>query len=157
MLVAVVPACGGGTAASSQSAGGREGCGGHPVTCEQAVERFLDEWLAQPLFAGLDDMAAQRDERLRNTARGLASSLRLAGTGSMEPLWTRLSSIRMPVLLVTGERDLKFTAIARQMVALMDPHAWNVSVAEAGHSVHLEQPELTADVVTSWLRSHALV
>jgi 2-succinyl-6-hydroxy-2,4-cyclohexadiene-1-carboxylate synthase len=121
-----------------------------------SIEAFLDEWLSQPLFAGLDEAAANRPERLRNSPQGLASSLRLTGTGAMDPLWSRLGTIRMPVLLVTGERDTKFTALAQQMVAMMDPHAWSVAVAGAGHSVHLEQPELTADVVTSWLRSRAL-
>lgn len=119
------------------------------------VAAFIDEWLAQPLFAGLDNQAAAREERLRNTASGLASSLRLAGTGAMEPLWSRLSSVRSPVLLVTGERDTKFTAIASKMVAEMEPYAWAVTVPDAGHSVHLELPGLTADVVTSWLRVHA--
>src|SRR5690606_23536537 len=50
------------------------------------VATFVDEWLAQPLFAGLSPTAAARDERLANTAEGLASSLRLAGTGTQEPL-----------------------------------------------------------------------
>jgi 2-succinyl-6-hydroxy-2,4-cyclohexadiene-1-carboxylate synthase len=120
------------------------------------VDAFLDEWLAQPLFAGLDDARAERSERRRNTAAGLSSSLRLAGTGAMEPLWSRLGEVRMPVLLVTGEHDEKFSDLAQRMVAAMDPRAWHIAVADAGHSVHLEQPELTADVVTSWLRSHAL-
>jgi 2-succinyl-6-hydroxy-2,4-cyclohexadiene-1-carboxylate synthase len=120
------------------------------------VDAFLDEWLAQPLFAGLDEARSHRTERLRNTAAGLATSLRLAGTGAMEPLWSRLGTIRTPVLLLTGDRDTKFTELALRMVALMDPHAWHAAIADGGHSVHLEQPELTADVVTSWLRSHAL-
>lgn len=117
------------------------------------VAAFLDEWLRQPLFATLPAEAAHRDERLRNTASGLASSLRLAGTGAMEPLWSRLATVRMPVLLVTGEHDAKFVSIAERMVHAMDPHAWSVVVSDAGHSVHLEQPDVTAEVVTSWLRT----
>ncbi|HEX7096941.1 MAG TPA: alpha/beta fold hydrolase [Acidimicrobiales bacterium] len=117
------------------------------------VEAFVDDWLRQPLFATLPPDAAHRDERLRNTAAGLASSLRLAGTGAMEPLWSRLATIRMPVLLVTGEHDTKFVDIARRMVEAMDPHAWSAVVSGAGHSVHLEQPGVTAELVTSWLRT----
>ena len=57
------------------------------------VERFVDGWLRGPLFARLSSTeAADRAERLRNSAAGLASSLRLCGTGTQEPLWDRLSS-----------------------------------------------------------------
>ena len=52
------------------------------------VDAFLARWVAQPLFAGLADPGL--DDRRRNTVAGLASSLRLAGTGTQEPLWDRL-------------------------------------------------------------------
>jgi 2-succinyl-6-hydroxy-2,4-cyclohexadiene-1-carboxylate synthase len=119
------------------------------------VEQFVDEWLTQPLFSSLPADQAHRDERIRNTVTGLASSLRLAGTGAMAPMWDQLDRITVPALLVTGERDEKFTAIARRMVPLMEPHAWAVEVPGAGHSVHLEQPAPTATFVTSWLRAVA--
>jgi 2-succinyl-6-hydroxy-2,4-cyclohexadiene-1-carboxylate synthase len=117
------------------------------------VEAFVDEWLRQPLFATLPADRSHRDERLRNTAAGLASSLRLAGTGAMEPMWSRLGEIRVPVLLITGSLDEKFTAIAQQMAPRLAPHGWAVEVPGAGHSVHLEQPGTAAEVVTTWLRA----
>ena len=48
------------------------------------------------------------ETRLTNTAAGLASSLRLAGTGTQAPLWARLGELTMPVLVVAGEHDAKF-------------------------------------------------
>jgi 2-succinyl-6-hydroxy-2,4-cyclohexadiene-1-carboxylate synthase len=51
------------------------------------VAAFVDEWLAQPIFAGLPVAAQFRDERRTNTAAGLAASLRLAGAGAQESLW----------------------------------------------------------------------
>ena len=53
------------------------------------LDRFLDEWLAQPLFAGLTLDDGARADRLTNTPEGLASSLRLAGTGAQGSLWPR--------------------------------------------------------------------
>jgi 2-succinyl-6-hydroxy-2,4-cyclohexadiene-1-carboxylate synthase len=117
------------------------------------VERFVDEWLQLPMFATLPADNAHRQERVRNTVAGLASSLRLAGTGAMEPLWDRLGTVSMPVALMTGDRDPKFTAIAERMLALMTPHAWGVVAHDAGHSVHLEQPVSAAQFVVSWLRA----
>ena len=43
------------------------------------VEQFLDEWLRQPLFAGLESDEASLADRRRNTVSGLAMSLRTAG------------------------------------------------------------------------------
>ncbi len=81
------------------------------------VDAFLDEWLALPLFAGLTVDDQQRADRLTNTADGLASSLRLAGTGAQDSLWPRLHEMNMPVLTIAGELDHKFAAIGRQVAA----------------------------------------
>ena len=58
------------------------------------VAAFLDGWLAGPLFASLPEAAAGREERLANTAEGLAYALRRLGTGAQEPLWDRLGGLR---------------------------------------------------------------
>jgi len=55
------------------------------------------------MFGDVPAEANGIDERKRNTAAGLASSLRLAGTGTQTPLWDRLGELRMPVLVVTGD------------------------------------------------------
>ncbi len=115
------------------------------------VEQFIDEWLANPLFAGLTAESALRQDRLSNTAEGLASSLRLAGTGTQDPLWDRLGEISCPVLLVVGANDVKFRAIADQMVDHL-PDA-SVSVIEgSGHSAHMERPVETVEAILGWLQ-----
>jgi 2-succinyl-6-hydroxy-2,4-cyclohexadiene-1-carboxylate synthase len=114
------------------------------------VEAFVDEWLQNPLFAGLTPDQAMRTDRLRNSAGGLASSLRLTGTGTQAPLWDRLSEISCPVLLLVGALDKKFSAIAERMATLL-PNAELRTIVDAGHSVHLEQPERTVDALVDWL------
>jgi 2-succinyl-6-hydroxy-2,4-cyclohexadiene-1-carboxylate synthase len=118
------------------------------------VEAFLDEWLAQPLFARLDDAAQGRAARLENTATGLASSLRLSGTGTQAPLWERLRTLAMPVLVVAGALDAKFVTLAERLATTI-PGADLAVVADAGHTVHLEQPERFLDVLRPWLDRHA--
>lgn len=117
------------------------------------VATFIDEWLANPLFAGLTAATAMRADRLRNTAAGLASNLRLAGTGMQEPLWDRLGEIECPVLLVVGADDAKFTTIAEQMATRL-PDASIAVIDGSGHSAHLERPTATADAIVDWLRHH---
>jgi 2-succinyl-6-hydroxy-2,4-cyclohexadiene-1-carboxylate synthase len=114
------------------------------------VEAFVDEWLAQPMFAGFVVTDTDRRHRYRNTAEGLAASLRLAGTGAQEPLWDSLGSIDVPVLVIAGERDTKFTEIGRRM-ARMILNATFVTIPNAGHAAHAEQPDVTATLITDWL------
>jgi len=121
----------------------------------QRIERdgvpgFVDWWLQNPLFAGLDEASAQRSDRCRNTVAGLASSLRSCGTGTQEPLWDRLGEVDVPTLIMVGEHDAKFRALGERLAASL-PAASMEIVADAGHSVHLEQPEATADAIVSWL------
>jgi 2-succinyl-6-hydroxy-2,4-cyclohexadiene-1-carboxylate synthase len=120
------------------------------------VERFIDEWLANPLFAGLTPDTAQRRDRCRNTAEGLASSLRLSGTGTQEPLWSRLSEIDVPALVLAGEHDHKFAELGRRLADGL-PQATFEVVADAGHSVHLEQPQATSRTIAGWLSDTGFV
>ncbi len=116
----------------------------------RSVPAFVDDWLANPLFTGLTDETSMREDRLRNSARGLASSLRLAGTGTQEPLWSRLGEISCPVLVIVGERDEKFRALGERLVASL-PDASLTVVADAGHAVHLERPGTTVDALVDFV------
>ena len=49
---------------------------------ELGVAAFLDEWVRQPLFDGLELGPDDHSARLTNTVEGLRSSLWLAGTGA---------------------------------------------------------------------------
>lgn len=120
------------------------------------VDAFLDRWLALPLFAGLDERTAFRAERATNTAAGLASSLRLAGTGAQEPLWDRLGEIEAPVLVVAGEEDEKFSALGRRLADGLGGSPTFTTIAGAGHSAHLEQPAAFLSALQPWLTQHGL-
>jgi 2-succinyl-6-hydroxy-2,4-cyclohexadiene-1-carboxylate synthase len=120
------------------------------------VAAFLDRWLAGPLFATLPAERAGRAERLANSATGLAAALRLLGTGAQEPLWARLPALAMPVLLLAGELDAKFAALAGRMAGAIGPHARVALVPGAGHAAHLERPEETGALVARFLaEAHA--
>lgn len=113
------------------------------------TQAFVAEWLAQPMFADLTDEQSAKVKRFENAPEGLAASLRNCGTGSQESLWDRLSTLRMPVLVIAGTKDEKFTALGQRMVATIGSNARFVGI-EGGHAVHLENPAVTAAVVASW-------
>ena len=118
---------------------------------EGGVDAFLDEWLAQPLFASLPPERAGLDARRENTAGGLAAALRLLGQGSMEPLWMRLLDLRMPVLVVAGERDEQYCLQAVHLGGWMGEVATLALVPGAGHACHLEQPEQFVALLLAFL------
>jgi 2-succinyl-6-hydroxy-2,4-cyclohexadiene-1-carboxylate synthase len=115
------------------------------------VPAFIDEWLRLPLFAGLLSDRNHRSARLANTAPGLASSLRRAGTGTQIPQWDRLGELEMPVLIVTGADDTTFTLLGERMAAGIGPNAELGVVRGAGHTVHLEQPDPFLRLLGDWL------
>lgn len=117
----------------------------------KGVERFVDGWLAQALFSRLSRSAAGVEERRRGTVDGLAAALRLLGAGAQEPVWARLGELTMPVLLIAGEHDTKFSAIGFRMAAEIGDNAGISFVPGAGHAAHLERPDSVAAIVSRFL------
>lgn len=116
------------------------------------TQAFVDEWLALPLFSGLDASTDHRQARYKNRAEGLAGSLRNCSTGRQAPLWDRLSSLAMPLLYVCGAQDTKFMQIGQDFTRCVGSNAQMANISDAGHSCHLEQPERTAAAVLDVLR-----
>ncbi|HVB91770.1 MAG TPA: alpha/beta fold hydrolase [Acidimicrobiales bacterium] len=113
------------------------------------VDSFIDGWLASPMFARLSD-AADSGERKRNSAAGLASSLRMAGLGAQEPLWNRLTTLSVPMLSLAGTDDTRFSAHALRLARLA-PHGVASLVPGGGHAVHLAQPDHVWRLIRHWL------
>jgi 2-succinyl-6-hydroxy-2,4-cyclohexadiene-1-carboxylate synthase len=119
------------------------------------IEAFVDEWLAQPLFAtqqrlGREFVAAQRRQRLGNDARSLAASLRGLGPGAQPPLFDDLPRLDVPVLLVAGALDRAFVAHATDLERRL-ADAEVREIADAGHAVHLEQPAVFVEAARDFL------
>jgi 2-succinyl-6-hydroxy-2,4-cyclohexadiene-1-carboxylate synthase len=106
------------------------------------VDAFITRWVSSPMFARLAG-AAQTEERLRNTAAGLTSSLRLAGAGTHLPLWDRLTDLRVPLLALAGSDDTNYASRALRLAALNRPDGAATLIPGGGHAAHLAQPEIT--------------
>jgi 2-succinyl-6-hydroxy-2,4-cyclohexadiene-1-carboxylate synthase len=121
----------------------------------QGLEAFVDRWESLPLFASqrrlpTDAQQRHRVQRLKNNPLGLANSLRGMGAGAMDPVWGHLGQLTMPAILIAGEFDAKYVDLASEMQQQM-PNARTMIVPDAGHTVHLEAPELFDRTVVSWL------
>ncbi len=110
----------------------------------QGLPAFFKYWYNQTFFASLMALPPERldpilSRRAENQPEALALSLENVGTGTLPSLWHRLKELRMPIDIVTGEHDVKFTRVAHEMGAHL-PKARLSVVEHAGHAVHLEQP-----------------
>jgi 2-succinyl-6-hydroxy-2,4-cyclohexadiene-1-carboxylate synthase len=115
-------------------------------TC--GIEAFVDAWGAQPLFAtqrSLPESLQRRRqrERLSHDPKGLARSLCVTGLAEMPNFRGRCCEIRLPVTLLAGELDTKFSALAEDLSTLF-PDARRSIVPRAGHDLLLERPDLIA-------------
>ena len=118
-------------------------------------EAFVDEWMADPLFAGQAALGeahlrAARAQRLASNPAGLARSLTAGGTGAMEPLHERLADCDTPTFLIAGANDAKFCVIAAQLAAGL-PRSAVARIDGAGHAAHLEQPDATAAAIADFI------
>jgi 2-succinyl-6-hydroxy-2,4-cyclohexadiene-1-carboxylate synthase len=109
---------------------------------EEWARRFESEewsslmraWNAQEVFGG---HAVERREEDFDRAE-LARQLRESSPAVLPP--PRLESIETPILWIAGQRDAKYTDVAKRAVARL-PHAELWICPNAGHRVPWEQPE----------------
>jgi 2-succinyl-6-hydroxy-2,4-cyclohexadiene-1-carboxylate synthase len=120
------------------------------------IPAFVDYWESIPLVHSQQQLTQEvrqrlRQQRLKNSATGLANSLRGMGTGAQPDLWPQLAELKLPVMLIAGNLDEKFLQINQRMAGQM-PQAQIQVIADAGHSTHLEAPERFQQAVLNFLQ-----
>ncbi len=81
-------------------------------------------------------------------------SLRRLGPAAQPPLFAELPRLAMPVLLLAGELDTRFVAIAQDLARRL-PRAEVAIIPDAGHAAHIEQPVHFQRIVAEFLRRAA--
>ena len=119
------------------------------------TERFIEEWLANPIVAtdhvAPEIRAADKAMRLENTAEGLAAALRGMGQAAVADSTSRLAGLPMPTAFVAGTGDRKYTEEATAMAEARG-HRPDL-IEDAGHNLILEAPAEVAAVVNQLRRS----
>lgn len=110
---------------------------------------FLTAWNAQPVLGG--EVAGMADRRLlASRNQEVARSFMDWSLGAQEPLWDRLSEIRVPLRWVVGGRDEKFRQLGERAVSRI-PDAGLTVVEKAAHRVPWEAAEEFSGVVGEFL------
>jgi 2-succinyl-6-hydroxy-2,4-cyclohexadiene-1-carboxylate synthase len=118
------------------------------------LDAFLDSWTT----AGIGSVSHLSDEyrawdrsvRAENSATGLSSALRGYGQGAQPSVWEWIGGLSLPVLLITGSRDERYTSINEEMASLI-PNAEFMVINDAGHNPLADQPETAYGVVSDFL------
>ncbi|WP_438312105.1 2-succinyl-6-hydroxy-2,4-cyclohexadiene-1-carboxylate synthase [Sporosarcina sp. FA9] len=115
------------------------------------IPNFVNFWEEIPLFESQKSLTTEkrnaiREERLGQSTIGLSNSLIGIGSGSQPSYWDSLQTIKIPVLLITGEIDKKFVHIAREMEKTF-PIVKHTTIKAAGHAIHVEKPTLFATMI----------
>jgi 2-succinyl-6-hydroxy-2,4-cyclohexadiene-1-carboxylate synthase len=108
----------------------------------EGVTAFAERWATLPIFATQQKLsseiqAKQQQERREHTTKGISWAMRTLGLGRMPSYKERLSQNRVPLHLITGALDQKFTMIAKEM----SQFATHTIIEEVGHNVVLETPQ----------------
>jgi len=126
---------------------------------EDGIEAFVGHWESMSLWKSQEinlsesSQTALRAQRLAQREIGLANSLRGMGTGAQSWLGEDLKNIGVPVLLIAGSLDDKYSQIAREMgEQILDSQI--ELIADAGHAAHIEKPEQVHKVIKDFLLQH---
>jgi 2-succinyl-6-hydroxy-2,4-cyclohexadiene-1-carboxylate synthase len=126
---------------------------------EDGIEAFVGHWESMALWKSQkinlseSSQVALQAQRLAQREIGLANSLRGMGTGAQSWLGEDLKNIEVPVLLIAGSLDDKYSQIAREMAEQI-PDSQVELIADAGHASHIEKPEQVHKVIKDFLLRH---
>ncbi len=120
------------------------------------TEEFIDIWTEKEIFTTqLRFSEAKRNEikknKIKNNRVGLSNSLYGFSTGKMPYLFNQFNNFNISTLLLTGELDTKFTSLNKSIVKQF-PFAEHRIIKNAGHTIHLEEPEKFIDAANSFLK-----
>ncbi len=120
---------------------------------------FLKEWYTQPIYLSLADkpdlVAGLIEKKSQGDAEMLARTIVCLSPGAQPSLWHHLGHWQKPTLIISGEKDEKYSDIARRMAAIMPTATLNI-IPDAGHIVHLENPPDFMAALKYFVSTHIL-
>lgn len=122
---------------------------------EDGIGPFVAWWEANPVLKPARKLSRAlveqlRCRRLNQDPLGLAGVLRHLSTGAMEDLWPRLGELKLPVMLIAGEKDPRYVEIMGAMAKAI-PGAQLKLIPGCGHAVHREAPQELLDLLRTFL------
>lgn len=114
--------------------------------------QVLEAWYNQDVFSSLTPELRRQliAEKSGMNAELAATTLEALSLGQQRPIWNEIARLNRPVLFISGEMDERYRAVGERLAALPGPTR-HLSIKDAGHVVHREQPEAYLAAVESFL------
>jgi len=90
---------------------------------------------------------------MEKSSKGKGTRVRQSGKSEVD--WDKLRALKIPTFFIAGGADLIQPPSMMRAAARQLPGSATLVVAEAGHAVQWEQPELFNRVVTDFFRKHS--
>ncbi|MBS0605603.1 MAG: alpha/beta fold hydrolase [Parachlamydiales bacterium] len=117
----------------------------------QPIRSFLEKWYAQPLFQSLRKQQALFEQVLQRRSQQdpvkLALILRQMSLGKQP----KITAFHPQSLFLFGEEDLKY----EQLYAKLPQTILRKKIPNAGHAVHLENPDACVGAIEEWSQANA--
>lgn len=122
---------------------------------KNGIHWFQEYWAGLEIFDTQRKLSADvcneiQQRRLRNSPEALANILTGCGQGVFPYYGDKLHQLPMPILYISGGLDKKYSKIGEQL-AKGSFNVKFVQIENAGHNVHLEQPNDFQKTVWSFL------
>jgi 2-succinyl-6-hydroxy-2,4-cyclohexadiene-1-carboxylate synthase len=118
------------------------------------IDDFIDAWTSTGITSTrhlpAEDRDADRVVRRQNVPTGLARAVTGYGQGTQPSVWHRLTTLAMPVLIMSGDNDTKYTLLADAMAARI-PDVERVTVDDAGHNPLADTPGQAYGAISDFL------
>ncbi|MCD8316962.1 MAG: hypothetical protein LUB61_06135, partial [Eggerthellaceae bacterium] len=126
------------------------------------VGTFMEYFSSLPTFSSQKNLpenvqARIMSQRLSNDGHDLAYILELSGAQRQAPYELTLLALKdrmeegLPVMYVSGVLDPKYDLLGKEIAGKCSGVS-HESVPDAGHNVHLEQPDLFAELVMDFMK-----
>jgi len=118
----------------------------------EGMAAFIEDWYNMPLFQSLHRypqlLHRVKQQRKQNDPGWMAKIISQLSPGRQPSLWPDLGALAVPVLLIAGALDLKYSELAIAM-AQQIPRATVKIIPDSGHNVHLERPAEFAELLVT--------
>jgi 2-succinyl-6-hydroxy-2,4-cyclohexadiene-1-carboxylate synthase len=117
------------------------------------IGNFLEDWYRQPLFFTLRKHPSFNEllrQRKKENPLQLAAALRVMSSGIQPSLWPDLKNIKVPLLLLAGAADIKYTKLLTSMQKQCSGAQLKI-IGKAGHNTHLENPLVFWEYMSNFL------
>ena len=108
---------------------------------KEDYNKFIDSWYNSSIFSSLSFNPKLKElltlKRYSNNPNEIIKTLIGFSQGIMTSKWKYLTELNLPVLLITGELDKKYTEINKKMQDMI-PNSIHKVIKNAGHIPHFE-------------------